>query len=179
MRQTSKLQSKINFISEDELMQSIQNAKLEYKKGQSAKANSILWIDCLNCRDKCCKWKDIAYPLFLTNEEKLIFLDINKKYPCQFFTEDEKCSIYKNRLFDCRIYPFDLIQINGEWYWFFWKTSCIILKKSRNELECFLEEHEKNIIPKYKKYIKPYSKYKFEELKNKYDMEILKKVKFQ
>ena len=41
MRRTSNVQSKNNLISEDELMQSIQDARLEYKKGQSIKRNSI------------------------------------------------------------------------------------------------------------------------------------------
>lgn len=41
MRQTSKLQSINNLISEDELIQSIQDARLEHKNGQTIKADSI------------------------------------------------------------------------------------------------------------------------------------------
>lgn len=37
---------------------------------------------------------------------------------CVFWDRNEKkCSIYKNRPFDCLIYPFDIFKINGEFHW--------------------------------------------------------------
>lgn len=37
---------------------------------------------------------------------------------CVFWDEEQKrCSIYKNRPFDCRAYPFDISNIDGRYYW--------------------------------------------------------------
>lgn len=37
---------------------------------------------------------------------------------CHFWDEtEEKCSIYKNRPFDCRAYPFDILLVNGKYHW--------------------------------------------------------------
>ena len=37
---------------------------------------------------------------------------------CIFWDEDKKmCSIYENRPFDCRAYPFDIHLINGKYHW--------------------------------------------------------------
>lgn len=44
---------------------------------------------------------------------------INKKKDsteCVFWI-DSKCSIYDKRPFDCRAYPFDVLKINGQYYW--------------------------------------------------------------
>ena len=46
---------------------------------------------------------------------------INKKNnstQCIFWDEEKKnCSIYEQRPFDCRAYPFDVILINGKYHW--------------------------------------------------------------
>lgn len=37
---------------------------------------------------------------------------------CVFWDEEcKKCSIYKNRPFDCTLYPFDIHFINGSYHW--------------------------------------------------------------
>src|SRR6478736_3358307 len=37
---------------------------------------------------------------------------------CVFWNStDKKCSIYKNRPFDCMIFPFDIFTINGKYFW--------------------------------------------------------------
>ena len=37
---------------------------------------------------------------------------------CTFWDEDDnQCSIYHHRPFDCRLYPFDIYLINGEYHW--------------------------------------------------------------
>lgn len=37
---------------------------------------------------------------------------------CIFWNSDtRKCTIYKNRPFDCMIYPFDIFSINGKYHW--------------------------------------------------------------
>lgn len=46
---------------------------------------------------------------------------INKKKNsnhCIFWDEkDSKCSIYHQRPFDCRAYPFDILKIDGQYHW--------------------------------------------------------------
>ena len=42
----------------------------------------------------------------------------NNSNVCVFWDEDKKmCSIYENRPFDCRAYPFDICLINGKYHW--------------------------------------------------------------
>lgn len=37
---------------------------------------------------------------------------------CVFWDEDKKiCSIYQNRPFDCRAYPFDICMVGGKYHW--------------------------------------------------------------
>ena len=42
----------------------------------------------------------------------------NNSTQCIFWDQDSrKCSIYKNRPFDCMIYPFDIFKMNGKYFW--------------------------------------------------------------
>jgi Fe-S-cluster containining protein len=42
----------------------------------------------------------------------------NNSNVCVFWDENKKmCSIYENRPFDCRAYPFDMRLIDGKYYW--------------------------------------------------------------
>jgi Fe-S-cluster containining protein len=42
----------------------------------------------------------------------------NNSSSCVFWDENkEMCSIYKNRPFDCRAYPFDIYFIDGKYHW--------------------------------------------------------------
>ncbi len=63
---------------------------------------------------------------------------------CVFWDEEKKtCSVYENRPFDCRAYPFDIRLINGKYHWIVyscnpdsnWKWS-----------ENFLEELEEYVM---------------------------------
>ena len=37
---------------------------------------------------------------------------------CVFWDEEKKhCSVYENRPFDCRAYPFDILLIDGKYHW--------------------------------------------------------------
>ncbi len=45
---------------------------------------------------------------------------VNKKpnsNECIFWDEKKGCSIYKQRPFDCRAYPFDILKIEGKFHW--------------------------------------------------------------
>jgi len=41
----------------------------------------------------------------------------NSTYCIFWDTNQKKCSIYKNRPFDCMIYPFDIFKIDGKYHW--------------------------------------------------------------
>jgi Fe-S-cluster containining protein len=55
------------------------------------------------------------------NVNGVLIKAINKKPNsnlCVLWDEQEKkCSIYKQRPFDCRAYPFDILKINGKYHW--------------------------------------------------------------
>lgn len=40
-----------------------------------------------------------------------------KNSECVFLDDDKKCSIYRNRPFDCMMFPFDIFAINGKYFW--------------------------------------------------------------
>lgn len=104
--------------------------------------------------------------------------NINNCHPCVFL-KNELCEIHENRPIDCRLYPFDILKINDDFFWIFWKNPCPILKKTREELELFLIEHEKKLLNQYKDYIAEYSKFKFEELIKRNEFVILRKIIFE
>jgi hypothetical protein len=54
------------------------------------------------------------------NVNGMIIKAVNKKPNsniCIFWNECSGCSIYKQRPFDCRAYPFDILKINGRFHW--------------------------------------------------------------
>lgn len=134
------------------------------------------WKDCLACKNKCCKW-DISRELFLTPEERKQLKGINTRFPCMFFNKKELCDIHDKRPFDCRFFPFDVHEIGGKFFWIIWKVACPIVKHNTDGYETYLREHEKNLIPKFKKFLGEYSKFRLEEFMNNYEYELLRKIK--
>jgi Fe-S-cluster containining protein len=79
---------------------------------------------CPNCRGQCCHMP------WLSQEETQLadqfpaavkfigdtpfFLDHDR---CVFLDREGKCSIYDLRPLDCRLFPLDIIEENGEYYW--------------------------------------------------------------
>lgn len=65
--------------------------------------------------------KDTSEFLHDRNVNGLVTKAINKKPNsdvCVFWDEEEKCcSIYNQRPFDCRAYPFDILKIEGKFCW--------------------------------------------------------------
>ncbi len=55
------------------------------------------------------------------NVNGVLIKAINKKKNsniCVFWDEtNSRCSIYQQRPFDCRAYPFDVLKINGKYHW--------------------------------------------------------------
>jgi Fe-S-cluster containining protein len=135
-----------------------------------------LWKRCLECSDKCCGWQ-LAFPLFVTPEEKSKTPDINTQFPCKFYTDSGLCDIHLNRPFDCRFFPFDILEIGSRYFWITWKVNCPILTENRDEFETYLEEHERELIPKFRSFIKDYSQFRLQEFLRKYKYEVLRETK--
>ena len=60
--------------------------------------------------------------------------------PC-IHVKNNRCQIYKNRPFDCRIYPLDIQKIKNKYYWIIY-TTCPQYKK-------FIEKIKKHHIIKF------------------------------
>lgn len=53
----------------------------------------------------------------INNAIKHIMKTKEKTNECVFFDAEKGCTIYQNRPFDCKIFPFDIYKINGEFTW--------------------------------------------------------------
>lgn len=138
-----------------------------------------LWKECLTCKDKCCKWW-IAFPLFSTPEEKLNLNGINTRHPCIFFNQNELCDIHNIRPYDCRFFPFEILKFGGKFFWIIWNLNCAITNnRTKEEFEPCLQEHEQELIPKFKEYIDGYEKFRKEEFLSKCKYEVLREVKIK
>lgn len=134
-----------------------------------------LWKACLACRTKCCS-SDIADPLFVTPRERITNKGINTKNPCTFF-RGGLCQVHSSRPFDCRFFPFDMMKIDGGYYWIFWEIKCPITdNKNEKDFEKYLLEHENILLPKFLKYINSYAKFRLEELKRKFKFKIIRRI---
>lgn len=95
---------------------------------------------CNTCSHKPCCTECISPLVFSEDRRRLEKIDKNysdyldtisiegikttiiKKRPqsteCVFWDKnDKKCSVYENRPFDCKIFPFDIIQKDGKFFW--------------------------------------------------------------
>jgi len=140
-----------------------------------------LWKECLTCKNKGCCKSVIAYPLFLTpketerieklNPNQICF---NKKFPCLFLNKNGLCDIHNIRPTDCILFPFDILKINGEFFWVIWKIDCPILQY--NNFKFCLKQLEEEIIPDFKEYLDEYSQFRLNEFLKKYKYKIIRKV---
>lgn len=141
---------------------------------------------CNSCKEQgCCT--DSAVPLVFSNDftnlkkidransrfldektvngKKIKFIKKqNNSNRCVFWNSDScRCSIYENRPFDCRAYPFDILEVDGKYHWIVyscnpdsdWKWTEEYLtalendpgfSEIRNNLDIF-EGHTKMILP--------------------------------
>jgi Fe-S-cluster containining protein len=140
------------------------------------------WKECLDCKGNCCcMQKQIVYPLFLTEKERRKFPGINDTFPCKFLSESRLCLIYKKRPIDCRLFPFDIVEENGIFYWVYWNTDCPITKMGyANEWEIRLKNAEKKLLPCIKKYLHDYSNFRIDEfIKNFGKYVILREIQMK
>lgn len=121
--------------------------------------------DCANCssQNKCCScFNRINLPVL--NREEIIdikkYVKINDFYDiidknvfllktindkCIFY-KDGKCTIYKVRPTDCRLFPYDIIRIDKKYYLVIYEMDCIDTEKFISENYCD-EDLIKRIIP--------------------------------
>lgn len=135
-----------------------------------------LWQVCLSCNEKCCG--DFAFPLFLTPEERKKHPNLNTKCPCVFFGRGGGlCEIHNTRPFDCRLFPFDIMMKGIRFSWIIWEVNCPISRGKEDDFEKYLDDHEKNLIPRFIKHMANYAKFREEEMDNKFKYKILREVK--
>jgi hypothetical protein len=126
---------------------------------------------------------DVAHPLFVTPEEMARIKDLhlkefdsfNKVIPCPFFGKDRLCMIHGSKPVDCRLFPFDLLKLDGKHYWIVWKIGCAIAEEV-DRYEEYLQDMEERLIPVFAPWLDQYSKFRFEELQSKYRYDVLREL---
>lgn len=62
--------------------------------------------------------KEYLQEITIKNKKVLAVKKKNNSNVCVFWDENKKiCSVYENRPFDCRAYPFDIMFIEGKYHW--------------------------------------------------------------
>lgn len=141
-----------------------------------------LWEKCLSCSDKCCNW-DVVYPLFVTQEEMDLIRSLypkeakslNKVRPCPFLREDGLCMIHPIKPIDCRLFPFDIAEIDGKLFWIVWQFNCPILDEE-DRFEEYLREFEERLLPGFAQHMRAYALFRFDELSRKHRFKVLREV---
>jgi len=60
---------------------------------------------------------DFVTTRVINNTIKNIMKTKDRTNECIFFDSEKGCTIYQSRPFDCKIFPFDIRKINGEFTW--------------------------------------------------------------
>ena len=71
----------------------------------------------------------IQYEYDCKSSKHLMFLRTHARGGCLFY-RNNKCQIYDVRPLDCRIFPLDILEAGGHFYWIIYDTFC------RQEIEC-------------------------------------------
>lgn len=157
---------------------------------------------CSNCKlkDNCCNsFKDTIDNVMLHEKEYFnIIKKINIKEPEKYFSKidneiyniktnkngvcifykEGKCQIYENRPNDCKLYPFDIIRKDGDYYLILYKLKCINENKFVEE-SIRIEEIINDMIPWIDKYT---DENNYPKLKQKIDNEdyiVIGKIEFK
>ena len=142
-----------------------------------------LWMGCFVCQEKCCNM-EIAHPLFVTDQEMEQIRSahpdkaeqFNKTQLCPFLMDDGLCLIQESKPVDCRLFPFDIIKLDGKFYWIIRNINCLI-SCERLRFEDYLNGLEEKLIPGFSPYLDDYSSFRLDELCCKYSYEIIREVR--
>ncbi|MGA9998012.1 MAG: YkgJ family cysteine cluster protein [Pyrinomonadaceae bacterium] len=106
---------------------------------------------CENCMGRCCHLPWLSKEeIYLAHQfpgstkfigETAFFMDHNR---CVFLDQKGKCSIYAQRPLDCRLFPLDIIEEDGEYYWCVF-TTCPNWQKMKELFEPLIPALEKKI----------------------------------
>lgn len=61
--------------------------------------------------------EDFVTTRIINNKVKRIMKTKDNTDECMFFDYEKGCTIYQTRPFDCKIFPFDIYKIDGEFTW--------------------------------------------------------------
>jgi len=112
---------------------------------------------CIGKFDCCCNCEKIDMPILLPFEVKEISriykkpsdefakkltehlyqmkrIDDDEKKGCIFFINN-RCSIYEKRPIDCRLFPFDFKEINGDYWVIYYDKVCHAIPTDRDEID--------------------------------------------
>lgn len=187
-------------LTKNEFAHSDPVQKLEQMTVKKQKSHSLKKL-CETCtHSNCCTEfvesfvfpsdiKNLSY-LNMPEEQYLEEVTINKKKfkilrnkknssECIFWDSKKGCTVYKNKPFDCDMFPFDLYPINGVWHWVVYSCNP---DSNWSWAESHLEKLEKD--PRFLEVMEDMDGYadisRISEHKSdpKYEFTILRKVKF-
>ena len=125
-----------------------------------------------------CNYKEIKKIKEKTNLDKfynIIDKDLYtlkiKEGKCIFFV-NHKCNIYNIRPTDCRLFPYDIVNLNNKYYLILYKLNCINIENFLN-IPNSIESLIKDILP----WISNFTDKRNYDKMNKIDYVILKEIK--
>lgn len=112
---------------------------------------------CVGRFDCCCNCKEVDMPILLPHEVENISrstkrnidsfatkrtsnlyqmkrIDDKENGACIFFNNN-RCSIYSSRPLDCRMFPFDFKEIDGEYWVIYYNKACQAIPSNKEEIE--------------------------------------------
>lgn len=142
---------------------------------------------CSKCKEKincCVDFCDIDNPIIHQKEKETIQQRTNcsdeifskidgecynintKDGVCPFYKNG--CTIYDIRPNDCRLYPYDLKQIDGKMFLIRYKANCL--------KGCVVDDYIDDVVERIKPYISTYTDKRYEQKVNLFDYEIIKEI---
>ena len=104
--------------------------------------------------------KDFIKKIFaFKNKEKIGLLKSNAN-GCVFRASDNSCGIYENRPIDCRIFPLDIIKIEGKYWWALYDDVCGVEIENIDEL---VDYEESELFPALKPYLSVWQSHYYHE----------------
>ena len=134
------------------------------------------WLEyCISCKNWCCH-NESPY----ASKDELLRLGVNRitcnnKGSCIFLDSHGKCKTYKNRPFECKIFPIDIQDINGSLYWVIWNVCPAYALLNANML---IKQYENTLLKEMPPgFVRDYVNYHKNNQPKKYSTETFKIVK--